>query len=145
MATESIAHVSIVVFKSTPVDYQKLRHAALWFQFDDKSGSFVIHAVGVPSRFSVQVDPTYDPLQSTKFAKQVDVGYLKRPMTSSQLQYLMRKTEVDNSDREFNCQVWVQKALERLKDDRQLSEEEYSNGLDGLVDATMEAEDEADR
>lgn len=48
----------------------------------------------------------------------------------------------DNRDREFNCQTWVAKVLERLSNQGYLLKENSDVGINGMVDATMEAEDE---
>jgi hypothetical protein len=49
---------------------------------------------------------------------------------------------VRNYDAEFNCQIWVEAALRRLRDMRLLGSEAYTEGVDGMVDAIAEAEDE---
>lgn len=79
---------------------------------------------------------------SRSFAKEVPVGPLRVPMTRSQIKAFTSSTPLDNSSREFNCQVWVDAALKRLSDEGYLLIEDYSRGVDGMVDATMEAEDE---
>lgn len=54
----------------------------------------------------------------------------------------MRAVPIDNRDREFNCQVWVEAALKSLTASNMLSSEMYERGLDEMVDAIAEAKDE---
>lgn len=55
---------------------------------------------------------------------------------------ILRAVPVRNWDAEFNCQIWVEAALRRLRDLRLVSGEDYTRGVDGMVDAISEAEDE---
>lgn len=83
-------------------------------------------------------------------AKEVPVGQLARPLTKARLVHFISQTPVDNDDPEFNCQVWVEAALTRLATENALGDggslllsmEDYQNGFDAMVDATMEAADE---
>jgi hypothetical protein len=54
----------------------------------------------------------------------------------------MESVDVLNHDAEFNCQQWVDFALRTLYHAGYLSGEQYDTGLNGMIDATMEAEDE---
>ena len=140
--TTTIVHISIAVFKGDPVDYQKYRHTALWIRFRDGSPAILAHIVGPPGEFEFQVREHYDPSQSASLAKIVDVGYLQVRTTSTQLRSALRAIPINNSDPEFNCQTWIETVLKRLKDRNLLSNESYENGVDGMVDAIAEAEDE---
>ncbi|KAF2136063.1 uncharacterized protein K452DRAFT_292716 [Aplosporella prunicola CBS 121167] len=135
-------HVSIAVFKGDPVDYQIFRHTMLWFRFADQLPPVSIDVMGPPQEFQFQVRENYDPSQSRDFAKEVSVGYLRVAMTKPQLVNLISQTPLENSNPEFNCQVWVEAALKRLQAQNYISEDEYRAGVDGMVDAIMEARDE---
>lgn len=54
----------------------------------------------------------------------------------------MEYVAVENGDPEFNCQQWVDYALRTLCHANYLTAEEYDKGVNGMIDATMEAEDE---
>jgi len=140
--TPTHIYVSIAVFKGDPVDYQKYRHTALLFRFNDDSPPLVIHVVGPPMGYQLQVRDNYDPTRSRTFAKEVQAGWLTVPMTKAQLVSLISQNSPDNSNQEFNCQTWVGAVLQRLCDMRYMSQEDGTKGVNGMVDATMEAEDE---
>ncbi|KAK7606534.1 hypothetical protein BKA81DRAFT_177433 [Phyllosticta paracitricarpa] len=145
MATETTVHVSIIIFRGEPLDWQKYRHTALLFTFADETQSVMIHATGSRYAFRLETMSNRDPRLSRSFAKEVDVGQIRFPMTKPRLVELISETPINNSDPEFNCQVWVENALQRLKGANQLSEDEYTKGVDGMIDATMEAEHESER
>jgi len=52
------------------------------------------------------------------------------PLSQPQLVALISQTP-DNSDREFNCQAWVEAILKRLSDAGYLLQEDYGKGIDG--------------
>lgn len=62
-------------------------------------------------------------------------------MLQPQLVALISQTPPDNSNREFNCQTWVEAILKGLGDAGYLLQEDYSKGIGGMVDAKMEAAD----
>ena len=68
--------VSICVFRSEPVDFQKWRHTLLCFRSDDQKAVMVAHAVGLAGDFSLQARQNFDPTSSATFAKEVFVGSL---------------------------------------------------------------------
>lgn len=136
----SAIYVRVVVFKGSPLDYQKYRHTALWFQIGDES--ITAHVIGSRGAFEFEVKDNYNPVKSLRFAKYVDVGWLRATMTKAQLVALVSQTPPDNRDSEFNCQTWVGQVLSRLKDQGMISQEEAFTGLDGMVQATLEAEDD---
>lgn len=61
-----------------------------------------------------------------------------------QIFQILRAVPVLNHDREFNCQTWVEAAIRKLRDKSMLASDSYMHGLDGLVNAIAEAEDEED-
>ena len=48
-------YITITVFQGDPVDFQKFRHTALFFQFEDGQQHVTIHAIGMPGSFVVEV------------------------------------------------------------------------------------------
>lgn len=140
--SKSGVHVRIAVYKSEPLDYQKFRHVALWFEFDNGADSVVIHIVGPTQDYQLEVRENYNPAGSRLFEKEVKVGWTKVDLTKSQLVDIVSKTPIDNTSRGFNCQEWVGDALKLLAQEGYIEQEEYLGAVDGMIDATMEAEDE---
>ncbi|KAK7541389.1 hypothetical protein IWX49DRAFT_322009 [Phyllosticta citricarpa] len=144
MATGTTVHANVIVYRGSPLDYQKYRHTALWFYFADGTTPALIHATGSRGDFGLQIVNVANPTLSATFVKKIEVGQLRFAMTKPRLVELVSETPINNSDPEFNCQVWVENALQRLKRSNYLSEDDYTKGVDGMIDATMEAEHESE-
>lgn len=145
MTAPNNVHISIIVCKGSPLDYQQYRHTAFWIQFDDPSTTPAImaHITGTAGMFQFEFQETNsDPTSSSNFAKQIEVGFLITPATPSQLRLVLQRIPIDNWSREFNCQTWIERALKTLMVDGCISASAYERGLDGMVDAIAEAEDE---
>jgi hypothetical protein len=134
-------HVSIIVHKGSPLDYPHYRHTALWLQFTDHSPSQLVHVVGPPGGYEFECKQDLEPWETQGYAKTIDVGDLMVAATPAQMTQALQRTPVENRDREFNCQTWVEHALKRLWNAGFLSEDSYSKGVDGMVDAIAEAVD----
>ncbi|KAK8227647.1 hypothetical protein HDK90DRAFT_514147 [Phyllosticta capitalensis] len=142
MATATSIDVRVAVFRGEPIDQAQWRHTALSFSFGDQSPPIVIHAVGSPHAFTLEVKQNCRPESEVKFAQAIQVGQLRGPMTNAELVFFMSQTPINNLDREFNCQVWVEQALARLKAANHLTGEQYERGVDGMTTVLMEATDE---
>ncbi|KAK8236499.1 hypothetical protein HDK77DRAFT_292330 [Phyllosticta capitalensis] len=142
LATATSVHVRVAISKGDPIDQVQWRHTALWFSFGDQSPPVVIHAVGSPHAFTLEVKQNCRPESEVKFAKAIQVGHLRGPMSKAELVFFVSQTPINNLDREFNCQVWVEQALARLKAANHLTKEQYEFGFDGMMTAVMEATDE---
>ena len=81
------------------------------------------------------------PWETQRYAKMIEVGYLTVVATSAQTVQALQSVPINNRDREFNCQTWIEDALKRFKNAGHLSTESYNKGVDGMVDAIAEAED----
>ncbi|KAK7550715.1 hypothetical protein IWX49DRAFT_370373 [Phyllosticta citricarpa] len=164
--------VSVLVFKGDPVDWQRYRHTALCFRpassspsppptpsprcqrRDSSSGNeesapaspppLIIHAIGAPYEYEIQAIDDYEPRRDPErtLVRDITVGKLRKAVTKEHLISVVSKIPVDNNDSEFNCQTWVEKALKQLSDDDWLTAEEYNNGVDGMVEGIIEAEEE---
>lgn len=141
-SSKSGVYVRIAIYKSEPLDYQKFRHVALWFEFDNGTDSVAIHVVGPNQDYQLEIRDHYNPAGNRPFEKEVAVGWTKADLTKSQLVDIVSETPVDNTSREFNCQVWVGDALKLLTQEGYIEQEEYLGAVDRMIDATMEAEDE---
>lgn len=182
--------ISIIVFRSQPLDLQQYRHTALWFRLSagsaavthaEKFPSATAHVTGPPQMFELEVHHDWDPRNDELFAKEVVVtsvptphktndalttGKENQPMqhecltsrnkdissgvfgsskleTKGELLKLIYETTPRNWDPEFNCHGWVEMLLKRLVREGLISEEQYLISLDGMVEATMEAVDDA--
>lgn len=58
------------------------------------------------------------------------------------LRQLFPSIPISNRDIEFNCQTWVERALKVLRDSGALTPAQYDDGVNEMVDAIAEAEDE---
>ena len=135
------AHLSIIVYKGYP-DWQQFRHTSLWIRFSDESPATMFHIIGASGFFRFEAYENPNPTESKKFAEMVEVGYLTSPASFTQVRQALQRILIDNQDREFNCQTWVENALKRLVEDGQLSTADYDRALNGMVDAIAAAEDE---
>ncbi|KAM0718125.1 hypothetical protein Q7P37_006457 [Cladosporium fusiforme] len=120
------------------------RHTSLFIKFANGNPSTLVHVVGPPGEFNFEHRDSYDPSQSLSLAKTVDVGFLSVQASRGQMIQIMRTIPVQNEEREFNCQMWVETALRKLKEMGMLASNLYTKGVDGMVDAIAEAEDEED-
>jgi hypothetical protein len=135
-------HISIAVFKGDPVDTQRYRHTSLFITFANQDPSVIIHVVGHPGEFEFDTQDGWDPSQDQSLARLVDVGFLSVESTRDQITQILRRVPVDNVDREFNCQTWVEGALKKFRDLGMLTSALYAQGLDEMVDVIAEATDE---
>jgi len=101
-----------------------------------------MHIVGPQQAFRLDIRSNYDPADSIKFEKAIVVGTLSKEMTKAQLMAFVSATSIDNSNIEFNCQVWVSDAVQRLVGAGYLTAAEGDEGIGGMVDATLEAKDD---
>lgn len=141
-SSKSGIYVRIAVYKSEPLDYQKFRHVALWFEFDNGVDSVIIHIVGPNQGYQLEAREQYDPVKSKLFEKEVKVGWITADLTKSQLIAFVSRTPIDNVSREFNCQMWVGEALKLLAEGGYIQKAEYLSAVDTMIDITMEAKDE---
>ncbi|KAB2568822.1 hypothetical protein BFW01_g122 [Lasiodiplodia theobromae] len=143
--------VSILVFKGDPLDYQRHRHTALSFRplFHQDGppaadSALVIHITGPPGELGFQVHDRYDATRDPgrELVRAVLVGTLRKEITKAELVQLLASVPIENSDREFNCQSWVEKGLRLLRRMEWVSEHEFEQGLDAMVECILEAEEE---
>ncbi|KAJ4201205.1 hypothetical protein NW767_006857 [Fusarium falciforme] len=142
MRGETRYKIYIAVYKGDPMDFSKFRCTGLWCVPEDVSSHYYFHVKGLTGAFAFERRKNFDPTTSRTFAKKVRVGKTQHPMSSSELVRQMESVDVLNHDAEFNCQQWVDFALGTLYHAGYLSGGQYDTGLNGMTDATMEAEDE---
>lgn len=125
------ASISILIFKGEPLDYQRYRHTSLHITFTDQQEPFVAHAVGPPGEYEFQIREPYDSTEVQGIVRSVIVGDSLVPVGREQMIDILRAVPVRDWDVEFNCQIWVEAALRRLRDLRLLSSEGYTEGWMG--------------
>ncbi|KAK2606303.1 hypothetical protein QQS21_003351 [Conoideocrella luteorostrata] len=118
--------IYISIHRRDPVDFSKYRNTAIYCVPEDDSASYFYHFTGVTRGFNFEKRKNFDPTSSYTFAKKVK----------------MDSVPVLNEDREFNCQQWVELALNTLRHAGYLKKEQYNDALDEMLEAIMEAEDE---
>lgn len=141
MATSEIT-VYVAVYEGEPLDYQKTRHTMWWFQFMNPDLSPVaVHIVGPVGEFKLDTRDGYDPTRSHTFAGKHRVGQLLKPISKAGLVSFVSQTPIRNLSYEFDCQKWVGDALEKLRDAGYLTSQQCADGIDGMVELTLEAKD----
>ncbi|GAB0139161.1 hypothetical protein EsDP_00007374 [Epichloe bromicola] len=143
MPSKTKYKVYIAVHRGDPVDFSKYRHTGLWCVPKDNTSHDFYHVKGLTGELTFERRKNFDPTASTTFAKKVKVGTTKHSLSSAELARLMESVDVANHDPEFNCQQWVDFALRTLYRTGYLTAEQYDTGLNGMVDATVEAKDES--
>lgn len=138
-------HLSILVHKGDPLDYQMYRHTTLLFQLDQNDAhAMLVEVVGPNGEFQFETREVANPHESPGLAKEVDVGCLPKSTTADCMVEILKTVPIENLDREFNCQVWVERALSTLRDLEYLSSEDYERAIDSMVDAIAERADDDD-
>jgi hypothetical protein len=122
--------------------YQKYHHTALSLWPDNGERSMIVHITGPNRGYQLETRDNYEPTTSRSYAKEVLVGWISTRITKANLARLICQTPIDNSSHDFDCQKWVAAALQRLATARYLTAEECRNGINGMVDATMETTEE---
>jgi hypothetical protein len=102
----------------------------------------IVHITGPNRDYRRETRDDNEPTSSSSFAKEVRVGWISTRMTKAQLTGFIHQTPVDNSSLDFDCQKWVGAALQRLAIAGYLTDRECRDGVNGMVDATMEATEE---
>lgn len=147
----SALSVSILVFRGDPLDYQRNRHTALSFRplFPEDYGSrggatLVVHIIGAPGEFGLQVYDHYDASQDTSrtLVKDILVGTLRKDASKAEVVQVLAQVPIENWDREFNCQSWVEKSIGKLRELEWVSAEEVEQGFDAMIECILEADEE---
>ncbi|KAJ9200414.1 hypothetical protein DTO166G4_8630 [Paecilomyces variotii] len=138
--------IFITVEKGDPLDYMEYRHTALHLIFPDATQS-VMHVVGTHGMFNFQERENYDPSTSPLYVKSTPVADIPEAIGPALIKLIILMTPVKNKpeDMPWNCQNWVADALSRLMTYGYLTEAERERGIDEMVTACFEAEDEENR
>jgi len=142
MPTRHTYEVFIVVHRGDPMDFQKYRHTGVWFVPVDGGSTYYFHVRGSTGAYEFDMGKDFDPTETKNFAKKIKVGTTRHRLASDDLVRRMEAVPVRNWDNEFNCHAWVDLAVKDMYEAHHLTQEEYEEGLDAMIDATLEAEDE---
>lgn len=125
------------------MDYQKYRHTVLWFVPVESGTTYCFQASGSTGGYWFEAVENFDPTKTKKFAKKITVGTTRYSLTANDLNRRMQRIPIKNSDPEYNCHGWVHLALKDMREAQLITEDEAENGFDAMMDATLEATDEA--
>ncbi|KAJ5153277.1 uncharacterized protein N7482_009755 [Penicillium canariense] len=156
--------LSILVFVASPLDDARYRHTALYFEFDAQaqapSTGFNINAgtdgsageirssmmevVGSTGffSFSERVNAAL-PVEATGLARAIFVSCIPDTVPVSSLRATVSGTPIADGEGDWNSQNWVGDALGRLVTAGYLEGEARDQGLEEMVNAVLEATDEA--
>ncbi|KAJ5819860.1 hypothetical protein N7474_005451 [Penicillium riverlandense] len=146
--------LSILVYVASPLDFARYRHTALYFQFPAEETapepdlkSSLMEIVGSHGFFTFSERINWDiPVHSTELARIITLTLLPQKATIAEIPKLRATVAstpiLANGERDWNCQNWVGDALARLVAAGYLDSAERNRGLDGMVDAVLEAKDE---
>jgi hypothetical protein len=141
--------LSVVVFKNIDWDSYNKRHCALYIQhYNDQSAVpwrlNMIDIEGAEQMWSVRESENRDPEQSVSFARQLvikdfPVGAGKTGQADRSLRNDIYNAPINNSNKEWNCQLWLDGALRRLRRAGWLTEQEVNEALDRTDYVLLEA------
>ncbi|KAJ5624534.1 hypothetical protein N7510_000843 [Penicillium lagena] len=146
--------LSILVYVASPLDFARYRHTALFFQFPEKETgsepdlkSSLMEIVGSHGFFTFSERVNWDiPINSTELARIIPLSLLPQKATIPEIPKLratVASTPIPaDGEQDWNCQNWVGDVLARLVAAEYLDSAERNRGLDGMVDAILEAKDE---
>ncbi|KAF2084765.1 hypothetical protein K490DRAFT_68522 [Saccharata proteae CBS 121410] len=132
--------VSVVVYVGDPVDFQNYRHTMVFFRAEDGGFMLTAHAMGGAGAFRHELRDSKDSRHTAMFAKEVPVRCLRGEVTKAQLSAMACEVPIDNGDPEFKCRAWVEAYLGKLYEAGYLLQGEYSQGVDGMMEAAMESD-----
>ena len=125
------------------MDFQKYRHTGIWFVPVGSGTHYYFHVRGSTGAYEYDMAEDFDPTKTKKFAKKIKVGITRHSLTSDDIIRRMENIPVRNMDNEFNCHGWVDLAVKDLYKAHYLTRDQYEDGIDAMMDVTLEAEDEA--
>lgn len=136
--------ISVVVFRGDPVDWAMYRHTALHVQYADGE-DMILHVTGAHPFFEYTPMKNHPKDLNMTIVASILVSNLPDWITKSMIQNACAATPVRNDPRhtDWNCQNWVGEALTRLVAIGCVTETERSGAVSQMVDACLEAEDEA--
>ena len=124
-------------------DIKGSRHTGLFFSIDARIDGTLVHAVNdhqEESDFHIDTVPVYNPLNSATLAGSVVVAVVQKHVDV--LAAIVQQVPPKNDDPEWNCQHWVGDALKRLQSHGVLTEQQISDGLDGMADLLLQGADD---
>ena len=117
---------------SKSIDGRGMNHWAIHLFPEDSHGT-VYEAAGDPEAYYFNSIADYDPRETPGHWRSIAVydGFTEEEMI--QVDRVLRTVPVDNESYNFNCQVWVFEALERLNEEELIPDYEYAEGYETLM------------
>ena len=134
-----LSRLSILVFSEKPNEFL-LRHTGLYIRYTDGSFPRFVHIVGPAGEYRFDVrGEDYEPLKRGKFDAEIHVASIRE--TPDTLVGVLSTVLMRNNHPEFNCHLWVDMGLDRLKALGYISPETYEDATGRMVEVLMEADD----
>ncbi|KAJ5988928.1 hypothetical protein N7481_004138 [Penicillium waksmanii] len=129
----------------TPLDWAIYRHTALHVGYIDGEDQ-ILHVAGAHPFFEYSPQSCIPADTGLKIEALITVANPSDEITKSMIEKACAQTPVRNDPhhQDWNCHNWVGEALTELVDIGFLTEEQRSQGITRMVDACLEAEEEAE-
>ncbi|KAI9674494.1 MAG: hypothetical protein M1817_001832 [Caeruleum heppii] len=157
--------LSILIFRGEPLDLRSTRHSALYLSNDQSvtkgsasacptalppcppGDALILHVTGGHGFFALQENSDIDPRRNEDFHCEIPVfsfpaSGLKFDL-AREVTDVIKRTPINNKERDWNCQTWVAEALGRCAEMGLITREGVDAAVDQMVDVLMEVpEDE---
>lgn len=139
------ATLTIAVFRGDPLDWAIYRHTALHVRYIDGDDQ-ILHVTGAHPFFEYSPQPGTPADTGLKIEALITVSNPSDEITKNMIEKACVQTPVRNDPhhQDWNCHNWVGEALTELVAIGCLTEEQRSQGITRMVDACLEAEEEAE-
>jgi hypothetical protein len=128
---------------SKSIDGRGMNHWAIHLFLEDKKGT-VYEAAGDPEDYFFNVITDYNPRETPGHWRSIPVCDGLDTEEMAQFDSILRTIPVDNESYNFNCQVWVFDALEKLFEGDLISDCEYAEAYETLMALHYDTQGEAD-
>src|SRR5579859_5452164 len=108
--------VCLDVAISKSIDGRGMNHWALHLYTSDSPGS-IYEAAGDPTAYYFNCLTPFDPRVSPGHWRSIEVYDSFSESDIKDIDRVLRDVDVDNDSYNFNCQVWVFEALEKLNEE----------------------------
>lgn len=133
--------LSIIVYKGSPIDASKYRHAAILLDFPDTS-PLLLHVAGANGFFQAEVKLEEDPSKSKKFVMKIPVGEIQGQKKVA-IESTIKSVVINNSDLSWNCQNWIGDALKKLSDQQWITSDARFKAMDAMAEVIVDAPDDS--
>ena len=137
--------LTIAVFRGDPIDWAVYRHTALHVKYADGEDQ-ILHVIGAHPFFEYSPQPGTPSDTGLKVEALITVSNPPDTVSKSAIENACARTPVrnDHHNQDWNCHNWVGEALSELVALGCLTKEQRSQGITRMVEACLEAEEEAE-